>query len=123
MTKKPWGKNGVFGSTERRFVPFSSANVVVPGPGQYIHPGSLGDGNPQVTELKKTNAVFTSKTKRMNQSAQNLNNIVQYDNSQNTIALNVRKKVETQHNPLLANLTGKNSTTLAFQSNAPRFGG
>ena len=34
MAKKPWGKNGVFGSTERRFVPASGANgVVIPGPG------------------------------------------------------------------------------------------
>jgi hypothetical protein len=44
MAKKPWGKNGVFGSTERRFVPVTGNNpAALPGPGQYLHPGSLGD--------------------------------------------------------------------------------
>lgn len=68
--------------------------------------------------------MFTSKTKRLNQSTKNVQavNIVQYDNQANTIALNIRKKAENQNNPLLATIQGKNQTTLAFSSNAPRFG-
>jgi hypothetical protein len=33
----------------------------------------------------------------------------------------VRKKAEAINNPLLASLTIKNNTTMAFSSNAPRF--
>lgn len=45
INKKPWGKNGVFGSTERRFVPFGGGSAATgqPGPGQYLQPGMMGD--------------------------------------------------------------------------------
>ena len=33
---KTWGKNGVFGSTERRFVPKGNQPIYTPGPGSYI---------------------------------------------------------------------------------------
>lgn len=75
--------------------------------------------------MKRTTSVFTSKTKRLETQTSSVQaaNIVQYDNQANTIALNAKKKVETTNNPLLANLQGKNHTTMAFLSNAPRFGG
>jgi len=44
-----------------------------------------------------------------------------YDDKLNTIAENVRRQAEHINNPLLASLTSKNNTTLAFSSNAPRF--
>jgi hypothetical protein len=75
--------------------------------------------------VRRSTSVFTSKTKRLQQQSQNqlaAANIVQYDIQANTIALNIKKKTENQNNPLLANLQGKNMTTMAFSSNAPRFG-
>ena len=48
---------------------------------------------------------------------------VAYDIEAYTIAQNMRKKAEILNNPLLASVQGKNQTTLAFLSNAPRFGG
>ena len=44
-----------------------------------------------------------------------------YDDKTNTIGENARKRVEQINNPLLASLTSKNNTTMAFSSNAPRF--
>jgi len=44
-----------------------------------------------------------------------------YDDAAKTIADVARRKVEQINNPLLASLTTKNSTTMAFSSNAPRF--
>jgi len=126
MVKKPWGKNGVFGSTERRFVPSHGNPTAQPGPGAYIHQGVIGDTPTAASDIKRTSSMFTSKTKRMQYMNEagptQAAHVVQYDNQQNTIAANVRKKVEALNNPLLANLHGKNSTTLAFLSNAPRFG-
>ena len=39
----------------------------------------------------------------------------------NTIGETVRKRVDQINNPLLASLTSKNHTTMAFSTNAPRF--
>jgi len=44
-----------------------------------------------------------------------------YEDAANTIADAARRKVEQINNPLLASLTTKNSTSMAFSSNAPRF--
>lgn len=46
---------------------------------------------------------------------------MQYDDKTNTIGDVIRKKAEAINNPLLASLTIKNNTTMAFSSNAPRF--
>lgn len=71
MVKKPWGKNGVFGSTERRFVPSHGINPATqPGPGAYIHPSSIGDTPIAASDIKRTSSMFTSKTKRMNYAAE-----------------------------------------------------
>ena len=67
--------------------------------------------------------MFLSKTKRnaMKKSANSGCQVVAYDHSLNTISENVRKRVEQANNPLLAQLSTKNNTTMAFSSNAPRF--
>ena len=46
-----------------------------------------------------------------------------YDDTTNTIAANVKRKVDQINNPLyvLAQVTSKNNTTLAFTTKAPRF--
>ena len=68
--------------------------------------------------------MFLSKTKRANAGAKRAdqaNQVVAYDDKLHTISENVRKRVEQANNPLLAQLTTKNNTTMAFSSNAPRF--
>ena len=68
--------------------------------------------------------MFLSKTKRnmTKKSAQNSGcQIVAYDDKLHTISENVRKRTEQANNPLLAQLSTKNNTTMAFSSNAPRF--
>ena len=73
--------------------------------------------------------MFISKTKRSSNYYNNVKKTkmnpgleqVQYDHKTNTIADTVRKRVDQINNPLLASLTNKNNTTMAFSSNAPRF--
>lgn len=73
--------------------------------------------------------MFISKTKRSSNYYNNVKKTkmnpgleqVQYDDKTNTIADTVRKRVDQINNPLLASLTNKNNTTMAFSSNAPRF--
>ena len=66
ITKKTWGKNGVVGSTERRFVPLSGSNpAALPGPGQYLHPGTMAEKSPQASDLKRSSSMFCSKTNRL----------------------------------------------------------
>lgn len=73
--------------------------------------------------------MFISKTKRNSNYYNNIKKTkmnpglenVQYDDKTNTIADIVRKRVDQISNPLLASLTIKNNTTMAFSSNAPRF--
>ena len=75
--------------------------------------------------------MFISKTKRNTNYYNNVKKTklnpglenVQYDDKTNTIADTVRKRVDQINNPLLASLTNKNNTTMAFSSNAnaPRF--
>ena len=67
--------------------------------------------------------MFLSKTKRNALKVQGKSGcqVVAYDDKLNTISENVRKRVEQGNNPLLAQLSTKNNTTMAFSSNAPRF--
>ena len=39
----------------------------------------------------------------------------------NTIGNNVRRRTEQANNPIIAMITNKQNTTMAFSSNAPRF--
>ena len=73
--------------------------------------------------------MFLSKTKRNSNYNQILKTVklnagmnhVCYDDKVNTIGETVRKRKDQISNPLLATLVTKNSTTMAFNSNAPRF--
>ena len=72
--------------------------------------------------------MFISKTKRNSNYYNNVKKTklnpglenVKYDDKTNTIADTVRKRVDQINNPLLASLTNKNNTTMAFSSNTPR---
>ena len=66
--------------------------------------------------------MFLSKTKRNALKKQGgSSQVVAYDDKLHTISENVRRRVEQANNPLLAQLSTKNNTTMAFSSNAPRF--
>ena len=91
----------------------------------------MGQPNPdqiRAEEIKRSSSMFISKSKRnvgykaIEEKAKNNPGLSKvYDIRANTIGENVRKKVEQINNPLLASLTSKNNTTMAFSSNAPRF--
>ena len=66
---------------------------------------------------RNTNYYHNVKKTKLNPGLEN----VQYDDKTHTIADTVRKRVDQINNPLLASLTIKNNTTMAFSSNAPRF--
>ena len=66
---------------------------------------------------RNTNYYHNVKKTKLNPGLEN----VQYDDKTHTIADAVRKRVDQINNPLLASLTIKNNTTMAFSSNAPRF--
>ena len=57
--KKAWGRQGIFGTTEKRFV--STGRKDIPGPGYYSSENRLGTHN---SALKKPLSVFQSKVKR-----------------------------------------------------------
>ena len=74
---KAWGKNGVFGSTERRFVPKGNQPMYTPGPGTYIQPDLVGKQTQMAGEIKRSSSMFLSKTKR------NPHSLVQRKSAQN----------------------------------------
>ena len=107
-----WGKNGIFGSTERRFVQLS--NLQTPAPGQYTAKGSIGQLSQVVTinDSKRVKPIFGSKTKRLASANPTTKpetfGVLQYDVASNTIGASVIKKVDSVSNPLLANLAKRN---------------
>jgi hypothetical protein len=60
LNKKMWGKQGVFGSTERRFV--DKADINTPGPAQYTTEGKLAGSMSQ--RVMKPTSNFASSVKR-----------------------------------------------------------
>ena len=102
---KTWGKNGVFGSTERRFVPKGNQPIYTPGPGSYIQTDVVGKQTQLAGEIKRSSSMFLSKTRRANTGTkrpEQANQVVAYDDKLYTISENVRKRVEQANNPLLA---------------------
>lgn len=101
--KRIVGKNGVFGSTERRFVQME--NLKTPGPGQYTNTEVKMGQSTSSTDLKKPTSMFVSRTNRhtsalsrntktqasdtslksKKQNAKSTTEIVQYDVDHNTI--------------------------------------
>jgi hypothetical protein len=63
VTKKPWGKQGVFGSTEKRFV--QPQTLQTPGPGVYKPERSLTIlAKKNETNIKRSSSMFISQVKR-----------------------------------------------------------
>ena len=80
--------------------------------------------------MKRSSSMFISKTQRnahqslVKKSHQNPGlQKVGLGSEVNTIGHNVKKKVEQANNPIIAMITSKTNTTMAFTSNAPRFNG
>ena len=80
-------------------------------------------------EINRKSSMFVSKTKRnisheqmVKHARQNkgLDNVC-YDTKAGTIEETMKRKAEASSNSLIASLNLKNSTTMAFSSNAPRF--
>jgi len=122
MQRKPWGKQGVFGSTEKRFV--QAQALQTPGPGNYKPERSIValDRKNEVN-IKRSSSMFLSSTKRNpyeELKAKAALSVVQYDDKTKTISEEVKKKVEAG-NPLLANLKAKRGINPGFSSNAQRF--
>mmetsp|Transcript_36002 Transcript_36002/g.47374 ORF Transcript_36002/g.47374 Transcript_36002/m.47374 type:complete len:155 (-) Transcript_36002:1930-2394(-) len=121
--KRTMGNKKAFNCEEKRQPEYNAQET--PGPGQYTQNYAAL----KQEEIKRSSSMFISKTKRNS----TYNNIVKkakqnpglervcYDDRSHTIADNSRRKVESINNPLLASLTTKNNTTMAFSSNAPRF--
>jgi Sperm-tail PG-rich repeat len=63
LNKKPWGKQGVFGSTEKRFV--QPHALVTPGPGLYKPERSITIlAKKNETNIKRSSSMFISQVKR-----------------------------------------------------------
>jgi len=63
MQKKAWGKQGVFGSTEKRFV--QAQTLQTPGPGVYKPERSINAlDNKNDTNIKRSSSMFISNVKR-----------------------------------------------------------
>ena len=63
LHKKPWGKQGVFGSTEKRFV--QPHALVTPGPGLYKPERSINIlAKKNETNIKRSSSMFISAVKR-----------------------------------------------------------
>jgi hypothetical protein len=130
VMRKTLGKPGTFGCTEKRFAPKPGQTMMsaieTPGPGTYIQPNLQ---TMKQEEIKRSSSMFISKTKRNGAYHMNVKRTKQnpglervcYDDKVNTIGETVRRRVEQINNPLLASLTSKNNTTMAFSTNAPRF--
>ena len=59
MQKKPWGKQGVFGSTEKRFV--QGKVMITPGPGQYKPDRSVNIlDKKKESNIKRSSSMFLS---------------------------------------------------------------
>ena len=63
LQKKTWGKQGVFGSTEKRFV--QAQTLQTPGPGMYKPERSLNVlDNKNEVNIKRSSSMFLSGTRR-----------------------------------------------------------
>ena len=123
VMKKSMGNKKPFNCEEKRQPEFNVQET--PGPGQYVQ--NLDALRKE--EIKRSSSMFLSKTKRNSTYQQIIKKTKQnpglervcYDDRTHTIADEIRRKAEQINNPLLASLTVKNNTTMAFSSNAPRF--
>ena len=63
VAKKPWGKQGVFGSTEKRFV--QPTSLQTPGPGLYKPERSLTIlAKKNESNIKRSSSMFISQVRR-----------------------------------------------------------
>lgn len=116
LTKKPWGKQGVFGSSEKRFVP--KRNEKTPGPGHYpLNTDKFIGSHSCVYE--KPHAVFLSKSNRT-KSVKSF--VPPPGNYEVKSAFTTSTKKATSLHPALSKVTRCNSEMdLGFASKAERF--
>lgn len=132
LTKKPWGKKGVFGSTAKRFTKKSivgGESKEAPGPGAYKPEKAVTTlDNKNNFSIKKGSSMFLSTSVREPNRAKKNKNLSpppgSYNVEFNTISENVRRKVESGlGNPLLSSLKAKMKLIAPFNSCSDRFKG
>jgi len=117
IIRKPWGKQGVFGATEKRFV--GEKKMVTPGPGNYNPLQSLVMlQQKSEANIKRCSSMFLSSQLRDPKKA-----IAQapppgeYEVNQYDIATQVKKNAEAgANNPAIANLKMKRGDKGVFIS-------
>ena len=117
LAKKVWGRNGVFGSSERRFP--KKSFTATPGPAHYPPDSSKKVGS-NTSMVKKPNAVFLSKSTR--------NNIIKTAINPAPGSYEIPSKIgalkppATSMHPALSRVTKTESASnLAFSSKVERF--
>lgn len=123
ISHKTWGKKGIFGSSERRFV-IKRSNIEEeknPGPGNYNPIDSIKalEEKKNQANKRKLNANFLSKTRRENIPVKKEKSPEPYNPQNGTIADNVRKKTEQGSVPLLSSM--KEKTVAPFATGGQRF--
>jgi hypothetical protein len=129
ISKKPWGKKGVFGSTAGRFQSMKTIqlNDAQPGPGTYKPEASIAMlDNKKNSSIKRSSSVFLSTTVRAPNSVRKFKDTSpsggSYDIEQYSLASGVKKKIESGlGNPLLASLKSKMKLVAPFNSCSERF--
>ena len=115
--KRVWGRQGVFGTTEKRFVSTSAA-LATPGPGYYPPDAHKRVGIHNSTNRKPL-SVFASKTKRTQEMKAEGPAPGQYET---TSAFTEKKVTSGTGNPLLAGIGENKKREAAFNIKSQRFG-
>ena len=110
-SRKVKDRNGIFGSTERRFATHSS-QAETPGPGHYT---TTSDTNLLRKAQTYQRAYTHEHGRRKDQSLktekpQIWKDVIQYESEYNTIAGNLQKKNNQLSNPLLTFMTKQSSS-------------
>lgn len=123
ISKKPWGKKGVFGSTSGRFAAKKTVDLSEPqpGPGAYKPEASLASLDNKNLSIKRASSMFLSTTVREPNKMRKYKDPSpppgSYNLEFNTISETVRRKVESGlGNPLLASLKSKMKMVAPFNS-------
>lgn len=121
--RKPWGKQGVFGATEKRFV--EQKKLVTPGPGNYNPQASINmlDSKSEAN-IKRSSSMFLSQAKRTQASNKDaLQNppVGNYKVDQYDIAEQAMKAAGGANNPAIDKLKMKRGDKRVFISGTDRF--
>ena len=129
ISKKPWGKKGVFGTTSGRFASKKSIEFPdkQPGPGSYRPEASVAMlDSKKNSNIKRASSMFLSSTIREPNKVKRLKDTSPPPGSYNvdihSISESVRRKVEHGlGNPLLASLKSKMKHIAPFNTCTERF--